>query len=111
MSMAQQIEAKTQALEEKTQKKGIKEERIRKLRARWLPALQQLVDNISEKFSAAFDRASWSFRTPYWTFSDWLALQVLAVRERSASDSILTTMTSGASRSWSSSAIQNNFVS
>ena len=51
-----QIKAKTAALEEKEEKRKVKEERVRRLRAKWEPALQELVNNISERFSAAFDR-------------------------------------------------------
>lgn len=34
----------------------MKEERVKRLREKWEPALQKLVNDIGEKFSAAFDR-------------------------------------------------------
>ncbi|KAL5529915.1 SMC5 [Sanghuangporus sanghuang] len=57
-SRQRQIEQKTRALENREKRKSDLERKTQKTRNKWLSALQELVSNINEKFSAAFDRVN-----------------------------------------------------
>ncbi|EJD01702.1 P-loop containing nucleoside triphosphate hydrolase protein [Fomitiporia mediterranea MF3/22] len=53
-----EIEQRTRILENKEKRRSDLERKLQKTRGKWLPALQELVNNINEKFSAAFDRVN-----------------------------------------------------